>query len=158
MNFWSNPCENPVIFFIHFSEHLRTVTEYQGITFHNVIATGVLLLNDKQQRGSHTRCTFKCTSWSVHKRGRTETTAVTLNNDLQKGGGTEALLYVLEAFILPVTNSGSLENVVKQGFDSSWPSWLLNPVILTRVRHAYIMNPTRDFSYPAFPCAFQSHF
>lgn len=70
-------------------------------------------------------------------------------NDLQKGGGTGGLLYVLEAFILPVSTSGSLENVVKQGFDSSctsWPSWLFNPVMLTILKHICKKNLTKDFS------------
>lgn len=62
-------------------------------------------------------------------------------NDLQKGGGTEALLWVLEVFVLPVTNSGSLENVVPQGFDTSctsWPAMLFNPVLLTILKHVFI--------------------
>lgn len=72
-------------------------------------------------------------------------------NDLQKGGGIEGLLYALKVFILPVTNSGSLENVVKQGFASSCTSWpvmlLFNPVILTILKHVCIMPKfARDFS------------
>jgi len=43
-------------------------------------------------------------------------------NDLQKGGGTEDLLYILEVFVLPGTNSGSFENVVTQDFDTSCTS------------------------------------
>lgn len=43
-------------------------------------------------------------------------------NALQKGGGIEDLLRILGVLILPVTNSGSLENVVKQGFDTSCTS------------------------------------
>lgn len=62
--------------------------------------------------------------------------------DLQKGEGTEGLLHILEVFVLPVTNSGSLEKVVTQGFDTSCTSWpvmlLFNPVTLTILKHVRI--------------------
>lgn len=84
-------------------------------------------------------------------------------NALQKGGGIEGLLHVLGVFILPATNSGSLENAVKQGFDTSCTSWpvmlLFNPVILTILKHLCTMPKSeRDFIQPACPCAFQPHF
>lgn len=46
-------------------------------------------------------------------------------NDVQKERGTEGLLYILELFVLTVTNSSSLENVVTQDFDTSYTSWLV---------------------------------
>lgn len=54
-------------------------------------------------------------------------------NDLQKERGTEGLLYILELFVLTVTNSSSLENVVTQDFDASctsWPAMLLSAVVI----------------------------
>lgn len=112
-------------------------------------------------RGTAKQGVLSSPAGSVHKR-EAETTAVTCTNALQKGGGSEGLLYVLKVFILPVTNSGSLENVVKQGFDSSctsWPSWLFNPVIIIILKHIGIVPKfTRDFSQSACPCAFQPHF
>lgn len=46
-------------------------------------------------------------------------------NDVQKERGTAGLLYILELFVLTVTNSSSLENVVTQDFDTSCTNWLV---------------------------------
>lgn len=125
---------------------------------YNVIRSGLLTDNGKQQRAAK-EGVLPGPPGHVHKT-ETATTISVCTNGLQQGGGTEGLLYILEFFVLPVTNSGSFENVAKRGFDTICTSWavmlLFNPGILTILKHIFISS-LQEISASLHPHVHSSH-